>query len=59
MPLTNAQTTAFFENNADLGLANATRVALADERIATVDDLLEFDKDTIKQIASNFRRATL
>ena len=58
MPLTVAQTTAFFENNNDIGLANATRLALADEGITTVNDLLEFDKDTIEQIASNFRRLT-
>jgi hypothetical protein len=35
---------------------NATVVQLQEEGIDTVDDLADFDKDTIEQIAANLRR---
>jgi hypothetical protein len=56
MPLTAAQTTAFFENAAQMGIPHATVIQLQDEGISTVDDLADFDKDTIEQIAANLRR---
>lgn len=42
---------AFFEEDAQMAIPNATRVKLQEEGIATVDDLEEFDKDTLAQIA--------
>ena len=56
MVLTVAQTTAFFENAAQMAIPNATVVQLVVEGIDLVDDLSEFDKDTIQQIASNLCR---
>jgi hypothetical protein len=56
MVLTNQQTTAFFEEAAQMGLAQETRAALALEGIVAVDDLVEFKDDDIKQIAANLRR---
>ena len=56
MPLTGAQTIAFFENAGQMGIPNATVVQLVQEGIDTVDDLADFDKDTIAQIAANLRR---
>ena len=56
MVLTAAQTTVFFENADQMAIPNATVLQLVAEGINTVDDLSEFDKDTIQQIASNLRR---
>ena len=56
MVLTQGQTTAFFENAAQMAIPNATVNELANEGIDTVEDLAEFDNDTINQIASNLRR---
>ena len=56
MPLTAAQVTAFFEGAAQMGIPNATVVQLQEEGIDNVDDLADFDKDTIEQIAANLRR---
>ena len=56
MVLTVAQTTAFFEHADQMAIPNATVLQLVAEGINTVDDLSEFDKDTINQIASNLRR---
>jgi hypothetical protein len=39
-----------------MGIPNATVVQLQEEGIDTVDDLAEFDKETIEQIAANLRR---
>ena len=39
-----------------MGLSRSTVDQLANEGITTVDDLIEFDKDTIEQIAANLRR---
>jgi len=55
MVLTNAQATAFFEDANQMAIAPATRVQLAVEGIATVDDLHDFDKDSLDQVASNLR----
>ena len=56
MVLTAAQTTTFFENAAQMAIPNATVLQLVAEGIDLVNDLSEFDKDTISQIASNLRR---
>ena len=56
MPLTAAQTTAFFEQDAQMGIPNETVVQLQQEGITMVDDLVDFDKDTIEQISANLRR---
>ena len=56
MPLTQAQTTAFFEDAAQMGIPHATVVQLQDEGINTIDDLVDFDKEIIKEFAANLRR---
>jgi hypothetical protein len=56
MVLTAAQMASFFENAAQMAIPNATVVELANEGINMVDDLSEFDKDTIGQIAYNLRQ---
>jgi hypothetical protein len=56
MVLTAAQTTAFFENDDQMAIPHGTVVQLAQEGIDTVDDLLDFDKDSLKQVADNLRR---
>jgi predicted RecB family nuclease len=53
MPLTVAQTMAFFEQDAQMGIPNETVVQLQEEGITTVDDLADFDKDTMEQISAN------
>ena len=53
MVFTAAQRTAFFENNDQLGIPHATVVKLQEEGISRPDDLVDFNKDTIKQIADN------
>ncbi len=56
MPLTALQRTAFFENADQMGIPHETVVQLQAEGIAGVEDLTDFDKETIEQIASNLRR---
>ena len=56
MSLTNNQTKTFFTDPNHLGIPEATRQALQSEGIESVDDLTEFDKDAIEQIASNFHK---
>jgi hypothetical protein len=56
MVLTAAQTTLFFENGTQMAILHATVLELVNKGINTVDDLSEFDKDTIGQIAYNLRR---
>ena len=56
MVLTAAQTTQFFENAHQMAIPHATVVELQNEGINTVDDLAEFDKDQLDQIAQNLRR---
>ena len=53
MVLTAAQTTAFFENGDQMGIPNATVMQLQNEGISSVDDLIDFDKDTLQQVADN------
>jgi hypothetical protein len=57
MVLTIAQTTVlFFEEPDQMAIPAATVQQLSNEGINTIDDLLEFDKDSIEQIAQNMRR---
>lgn len=53
MVLTAAQTTAFFEDAAQMGTPHAMVVQLALEGIDSVDDLADFDKDSLQQLAHN------
>ena len=55
MVFTGAQTTAFFENNAQMAIPHDTVIAMEDEGIEMVEDLAEFDKDTFKAMADNLR----
>ena len=55
MVFTAAQRTVFFENNDQMGIPHATVVQLQDEGITCPDDLVDFNKDTIKQIADNLQ----
>ena len=57
MVFTGAQTTSFFEDADQMGLANRTRVFLASEGITDVDDLEEFiTKDSWDQVLENCKR---
>jgi hypothetical protein len=56
MPLTVAQTTAFFEHDVQMGIPHDTVLQLQEEGITLVDDLIDFEKDTIEQVAANLRR---
>ena len=51
-----AQTQAFFENADQMAIPHATMVQLANEGIDVVQDLVDFDKDTLQQVADNLRR---
>jgi predicted RecB family nuclease len=53
MVLTNAQTTAFFESAAQMGIPRATVTQLAQEGITTVGDLADFDKDAFQQVSDS------
>ena len=56
MVLTAAQTIAFFEDAAQMGIPHATVIQLQAEGISTVNDLADFDKDSLQQLADNLRR---
>ena len=55
MPLTAAQRTAFFKDAAQMGIPNSTVIQLQTEGLYGIEDLADFDKETIEQIASNLR----
>eukprot|EP00957_Ditylum_brightwellii_P022807 1720486-Ditylum_brightwellii.AAC.1 len=59
MVLINAQTTAFFKDNDQIAIPHNTFVHIVNEGISTVDDLEEFQKTDIEQIAANLRRPTV
>ena len=48
--------TVFFEGAAQMGIPHATVVQIQEKGIDNVDDLVDFDKDTIKQISANLQR---
>ena len=56
MVLTANQVTTFFRDNAQTGIPNATVIQLQAEGITTVSDLVDFNKETLKQVADNLRR---
>ena len=56
MVLTAAQTTSFFTDDAQLGIPPATFTQMNAEGIEFADDLVDFDKDALKQLADNLRR---
>jgi hypothetical protein len=56
MVLTGAQITQFFEAGDQMSIPNATVMQLQNEGIFTVDDLIDFTKDTLQQVADNLRR---
>ena len=56
MVLTNAQTTAFFEHETQMGIPAATVMQMQQEGITSVIDLAEFDKDSLQQLADNLRK---
>ena len=56
MVLTAAQMTAFFENADQTGVQHATVVQLALEGLQSVDDLADFDKEALQQLADNLQR---
>ena len=56
MVLTAAQTTAFFEGQDQMGVPHPTVVQLAQEGITAVDDLADFEKESLQQLADNLRR---
>ena len=56
MVFTQAQNTAFFETEEQMGIPHATVVRLRDEGITSVHDLSEFYKDGLAAIANNLRR---
>jgi hypothetical protein len=56
MVLTAAQITAFFESPAGMPIPHETRIQLQEEGIDDVGDLVDFDKETLKQVADNLRR---
>jgi hypothetical protein len=55
MLLTAAQRTAFFEEDAHMGIPNMTVIQLQAEGLDGIEDLADFDKETIKYSASNLR----
>jgi hypothetical protein len=56
MLLTAAQRTMFFEEDAQMGIPNRTVIQLQTEGLSGIEDLVDFDKETIKGIASSLRR---
>ena len=56
MFLTNAQTTALFQNSAQMGIPDETVVQLVNEGITTIEYLMDFYKDTIQQVTDSLRR---
>ena len=56
MVFTAAQTTAFFTDPSQMALPRATRDAIGEEGLNDIDDLVEFDSDSMKQITDNLRR---
>ena len=55
MVLTAAQSTAFFTGANSMAIPQATYAQLAQEGIVSPTDLVDFDKDTIEQVAKNLR----
>lgn len=56
MPLTAGQTQNFFHQVAQMGIPLETVAQMQQEGIDTVDDLLDFDKDSLQRLADNLKR---
>ena len=56
MVITAAQTTAFFKNPDQMGIPHATVIQLQVEGITVIQDLADFNKDTLQQLADNLRK---
>ena len=56
MVLTANQTTTFLEDVGHMGIPHRTVVQMQQEGIITVDDIAEFEKETIETLSSNLRR---
>jgi hypothetical protein len=56
MVLTAAQTAAFFHEEAQMGIPNPTIAQMQAEGITNVQDLADFDKESLQQLADNLRR---
>jgi hypothetical protein len=56
MVLTAAQTAAFFQEEAQMGIPNPTVVQMQAEGITNVQDLVDFDKECVQQLADHLRR---
>ena len=56
MVITAAQTTTFFENPDQMGIPHMTVVQVQVEGITVIEDLADFDKDTLQQLADNLRK---
>ena len=55
MVLTTAQMTTFFEHAEQMGIPHTTVVELCAKGIKVVTDLVDFDKDSLQQLADNLR----
>jgi hypothetical protein len=56
MVLTAAQTAAFFKEEAQMGIPHPTVAQMQAEGITNVQDLADFDKESLQQLADNLRR---
>ena len=56
MVFTAAQTTAFFKDATQMTIPHNTVFQLVTKGINTVDDLADFDKENLQQVATNLRR---
>ena len=50
------QTIAYFDENAQMGIPHDTVIQLQNEGITMVNDLADFDKDSLSQLADNLRK---
>ena len=56
MVITNAQNLSFFIDGDQMALNQITFNRLAGEGIQVINDLVDFDEDSLKQVAENLRR---
>jgi hypothetical protein len=56
MVLTAAQTAAFFQLEAQMGIPHPTVAQMQAEGITNVQDLADFDKESLQQMTDNLRR---
>ena len=56
MVLTAAQIAAFFHEETQMGVPNPAIAQMQAEGITSVQDLADFDKDSLQQMADNLRK---